>query len=187
MHSMVMLVFGCFSGMSLSGQLVANNSIVLLQSIGEVDAGALYNWQDCLLNRCWPSWRVVLPWWKDGPYYGCKWAILSKQRCYVNSPEPKAQPGFVRDVLRNLLLWNTRPKQCDPDHVCESISYREWRWVFVFQFVDRCGYTVYISIMCAPHITIHNSPQNLVSLWWSFPKHLQMEYTLIVCSIKPLS
>lgn len=41
MFSMVMLVFGYFSGMSLNGQLIANNSIVLLRNIGEGDAGAL--------------------------------------------------------------------------------------------------------------------------------------------------
>ena len=38
---MVMLVFGYFSGMSLNGQPIANNSIVLLQSIGEGDAALL--------------------------------------------------------------------------------------------------------------------------------------------------
>ena len=39
--SMVMLVFGYFSGMFLNGQLIANNSIVLLRNIGVGDAGAL--------------------------------------------------------------------------------------------------------------------------------------------------
>ena len=41
MYSVVMLVFGTFSGMSLNGTTITNNSIVLLQNIGEGDAGAL--------------------------------------------------------------------------------------------------------------------------------------------------
>ena len=141
---------------------------------------ALHNWQDCLLCRYTkPSWAVVLPWWNDGSHWWCWSAILSEQRWYVNSSQPKTQPGFVRDIHWSLLLWNTRPKQCDPDHVCESISHWEWRWAFVFQFVNRCGYTVYICIMCAPHIAIHNSPQSLVSLWWYFSESLQLEHTII--------
>ena len=35
------MCFDIFSGMSLNGQPITNNSIVLLQSIGEGDAGAL--------------------------------------------------------------------------------------------------------------------------------------------------
>ena len=116
---------------------------------------ALHNWQDRLLWNCTqPIWAVVLPWWNGSPHWWCWSAILSEQRWYVDSSEPKVQPGFVSDVHWSVLLWNTRPKQCDPDIVCGSISHWKWRWVFLFS-VSRCT----VCNMCAAHIT---SPHGLV-------------------------
>ena len=121
---------------------------------GWYGCSALHNQQDCLLyTYTWSCWGVVLPWWKDGSHYGsCSpcycWAVLSKQRHFIDSSEQKVQPGFVRHVLWSVLLPNTRPKQCDSDIVCGSISHWKWRWVFFsFLFLD------------AAHIT---SPHSLV-------------------------
>ena len=75
---MVMLVFVTFSGLSLNGQSIANNSIVLLQNIGEGDAGALL----CITNSLacctgtgragewfYPDRRMVPVMGNGEPYY----------------------------------------------------------------------------------------------------------------------
>ena len=96
MHSMVMLVFGCFSGMSLNGQLIANNSIVLLQSIGEGDAALL-----CTTDRtacCTGASRVGEWFYPDGRMV----PIMTP----VGGPEP-----YYRNRGYSLIRLNRRPNQ----------------------------------------------------------------------------
>ena len=126
MHSMVMLVFG---GMSLNGQLVANNSIVLLV-------------------------RVMLP--CSAQLTGLPAVQVPANRAGQWYPDGMMVPtdGVGQPYYRN------RGDML----ICLNRTESEGEFLF-FQFVNRCGYTVYISIMCAPHITIHNTAQNVVSLW----------------------
>ena len=98
MHSMVILLFGYFSGMSLNGQLIANNSIVLLQSIGEGDAGALL----CTTNRiacCTGSNRVGEWFYPDG-------RMVPIMTPAVDAPEP-----YCRNRGDMLIRLNRRPNQ----------------------------------------------------------------------------
>jgi len=100
-YSMVMLVFVTFSGLSLNGRSIANNSIVLLQNIGEGDAGALL----CITNRtacCIRALGLAGEWfYPDGRMVPIKGP---------SPPPPGAEP-YYRNRGTSLIRLNRRPSQ----------------------------------------------------------------------------
>ena len=88
------------SGLSLNGQSIANNSIVVLQNIGEGDAGALL----CTTNRaacCTTSLGRAGEWfYPDG------------RRVPLMDPAPPAPPEpYYRNRGTSLIRLNRRPNQ----------------------------------------------------------------------------
>ena len=152
-------------GMSLNGTTITNNSIVLLQNIGEGDAGALL----CTTDRtacCTHALGLAGQWfYPDG------------RMVPIMDPAPPAiAEPFYRNRGTSLIRLNRRPNQglsvvytgvycCqipDQNNVIQTLCVRAYltesggEFLFSVSRYTEC-------IMCAAHITIYSSPHSLVS------------------------